>query len=504
MKKSLSLLLVIALIISLFSCLALTASAEEAALEVYTQTGDAEPVLAKSYTAEELAALAETAEEGIGYVYYKSGAQAVVATEYVTLDALLADAGVTFAQGDKLSFTCTDGPYTKGDFSYETLSARGYDLEGNAVPNAFAISWDQGALADGTVADIAAGAYNSGSVRFVCGATAEEIETESAAGNRMPSGVISVTVVSPEAAALEVYTQYADGEPVLAQSYTASQLAALAETAEEGIGYVYYKSGAQAVVATEYVTLDALLTDAGVAFAPGDSLSFTCTDGPYTKGNFSYEVMTSRGYDLDGNAVPNAFALVWDQGALADGTVADIAAGAYNSGSVRFVCGATAEEIETESAAGNRMPSGVVAVTVVSPKEICAPTTQRLIVNGEEKTAEIYNINDYNYFKLRDLAALLNKTGSQFSIDYDDETRQITVTTGEAYTLLGTELVVGEDHSASCTRSTQTLVVDGKTVVLSVYNIDGYNFLRLRDAGSVLGFDVDYEEETATMIVTSK
>ena len=169
------------------------------ALEIYTQEGkNGEPVLVKAYMTDELAALAETKEDGYGYMYYQKGdAKAVAATEYVALDALFSDAGVTFAEGDKLAFVCDDGPYTKGDFSYETMAVRGVDGDGNPVPTAVAISWNNGSLSDGTVADIAATAKNTGSLRFVSGMTAEEREGQSAAGNRMPSGVVSITVVSP-------------------------------------------------------------------------------------------------------------------------------------------------------------------------------------------------------------------------------------------------------------------------------------------------------------------
>ena len=195
MKKSLSLLLVLTMLVSLFAGLSMHAlAADDAALTVYMQAGENGAVPIKSYTAENLSALAEKSD-GNAYVYYKGdAANAVVATEYVTLSALLADAGMEFGAGDSLAFTCADGPYTKGDFSYETMAARGVDAEGNAVPTAFALTWENGNLAEAAVADIAANAKNSGSIRFVSGMTAEEAEAKSAAGNRMPSGVIGITV----------------------------------------------------------------------------------------------------------------------------------------------------------------------------------------------------------------------------------------------------------------------------------------------------------------------
>ncbi|MCR4907180.1 MAG: copper amine oxidase N-terminal domain-containing protein [Clostridiales bacterium] len=132
------------------------------------------------------------------------------------------------------------------------------------------------------------------------------------------------------------------------------------------------------------------------------------------------------------------------------------------------------------------------------------PTSQRLTVNGAEKTAEIYNINDKNYFKLRDIAALLNGTSSQFSVDYDAATQTIAVTTGAPYTPNGSELVIGEDKSATCVLSRQSLKINGEAVALTAYNLGGNNFFGLRDLGAALGFNVDYDAETRTMIVTSK
>lgn len=69
------------------------------------------------------------------------------------------------------------------------------------------------------------------------------------------------------------------------------------------------------------------------------------------------------------------------------------------------------------------------------------PTAQSLTVDGKAITgAEIYAINGNNYFKLRDVAAMLNGTDTQFSVAYDGATNTITMVTGEAYTPVGGEL----------------------------------------------------------------
>ncbi len=142
---------------------------------------------------------------------------------------------------------------------------------------------------------------------------------------------------------------------------------------------------------------------------------------------------------------------------------------------------------------------------------LCAPafaattvlSTQALKVNDKDIDCEKYNIDGSNYFKLRDLAELLNGTNSQFDVDYDAATKTMVVTTGAPYTHKnGTELKTGEDNSASAVVSPQTLKIDGEVVSdLAVYNIGGNNYFKLRDLGKAVHFYVHYDEATRTMLV---
>lgn len=132
-------------------------------------------------------------------------------------------------------------------------------------------------------------------------------------------------------------------------------------------------------------------------------------------------------------------------------------------------------------------------------------TNQSLVVDGTPVACEIYNIDGSNYFKLRDLAFLLNGTGSQFAVGYDNATRTVTVNTGTGYLPNGSELVIGEDQSKTAGPSTQTILINGiLNSALSAYNIGGNNFFKLRELGDALGFDVDYDNLTRTMLVNSK
>lgn len=128
---------------------------------------------------------------------------------------------------------------------------------------------------------------------------------------------------------------------------------------------------------------------------------------------------------------------------------------------------------------------------------------QTIIANGESVAMEVYNIDGSNYFKLRDIAMLLNGTESGFSVDYDAEKCEMITETGEDYAPVGGELTAGEDKSATTVVSEWMLTVDGEEVDCYIYNIGGNNFFKLRDLGSVFGFDVDYSAELNAAVISS-
>ena len=152
--------------------------------------------------------------------------------------------------------------------------------------------------------------------------------------------------------------------------------------------------------------------------------------------------------------------------------------------------------------------SPVTSVYVAGPT--VTPSPQKLNVNGAEESTEIYNIDGNNYFKLRDIAALLDGTSSQFSVDYDDAAKQIVVYTGGSYTLQEGDLSLpGADamqtKARNARKSSQSLKIDGRTVSgMNVFNIGGNNYFKLRDINEVLRFNVGYDETSGTILITSR
>ena len=141
--------------------------------------------------------------------------------------------------------------------------------------------------------------------------------------------------------------------------------------------------------------------------------------------------------------------------------------------------------------------AGTNTVVVRSP--------QNLTVNGFLVECEKYNIDGYNYFKLRDIAYLLSGTSSQFSVGWDAVSGTVSIVSGGSYSPVGGELEEPDrDNSATAVKSSQTILINGAVnSALSAYNIGGSNFFKLADLGSALGFEVSYDGATNTAVITS-
>ena len=133
------------------------------------------------------------------------------------------------------------------------------------------------------------------------------------------------------------------------------------------------------------------------------------------------------------------------------------------------------------------------------------PSPQKLSVDGTDADCDKYNIDGSNYFKLRDLEYLLSKSDSRFSVAFDAESNAVTVVPGGDYVPVGGELERGKDLSKTAVASKQSVLINGEAVEgISVYNIGGNNYFKLRDLGSALGFTVAFDADANTAVVLSK
>lgn len=129
---------------------------------------------------------------------------------------------------------------------------------------------------------------------------------------------------------------------------------------------------------------------------------------------------------------------------------------------------------------------------------------QNVTIDGVKKAFEVYNIDGNNFFKLRDVAYSLNGTGSQFSVDFNQEKSSIEIKKESAYVSVGGEMSVGVDKSKSAVKSTQKIIINNVEKELTAYNIGGNNFFKMRDLGEALDFDVEFDSSSNTVVVKSK
>lgn len=138
-------------------------------------------------------------------------------------------------------------------------------------------------------------------------------------------------------------------------------------------------------------------------------------------------------------------------------------------------------------------------------------SSQNLTVNGEAITGlEIYNIDGSNYFKLRDVAYLLNGTASQFDVTWDASHNAVVVELNKGYHTVGGECVFTSDKSSTAKKSTQLIYFGmdklwrNESADISAYNIGGNNYLKLRDLLSYTTATVDWDASTNTIVVSTQ
>ena len=285
----------------------------------------------------------------------------VASNLYATVGSLLADAGVEFGAGDAV--TAADPTDFTSTLTYEDSGVYKYYVNEDGateVPAAILLSWSTGS---GTPEDIAKTAYISGSLRFAYGISRAAVRRPSLRrASALASNVVTLTVTHPERVVLTVYEQTEGGEAKEVKSYKPSELAALAT---EGVaGYQFWKgTNAQLVAATEYVTVNDLLTDAGITFSDLDTLKAAAADG--FSSTLTYADNEAFRYYIteDGKTeVPAILALTWASGS---GTLEEVAAAAKNTGSLRFCYGISEQQYADQSAQGKRLASNIATITVV-------------------------------------------------------------------------------------------------------------------------------------------
>ena len=146
------------------------------------------------------------------------------------------------------------------------------------------------------------------------------------------------------------------------------------------------------------------------------------------------------------------------------------------------------------------------ASTASADNEQTAAVSQHVVfVDGEQAAVAAYNIDGSNYFKLRDIAAVLSGSDKQFNVSWDSEAEQISLQVDTPYAPVGGELAVLEPGNKTAVPSFSPVLKGGEPMAYEGYFIDGNNYYKLRDVAQSFDIGIEWDEENGRInILTSK
>lgn len=130
-------------------------------------------------------------------------------------------------------------------------------------------------------------------------------------------------------------------------------------------------------------------------------------------------------------------------------------------------------------------------------------TSQNITLDGEEIQIGSYLIEGKNYLKLRDVAAVMNRKKSQFSVGYDKENKLVSVELSKPYEKIEGDLEEIKVDSAKALLRDMKISINGEEKTVKSALINSNNYMQLRDLGNLVGFGVGFDKETRTVILKS-
>ncbi len=148
------------------------------------------------------------------------------------------------------------------------------------------------------------------------------------------------------------------------------------------------------------------------------------------------------------------------------------------------------------------MKRKMLIALVVTALLICALSVWvdavKITVDGKPIEVVAYNIKGNNYFKLRDIAHLVNGSPKQFDVGWDNERKAINILSNTPYSANDTVTTSAIAYPIAVTNY-PSILVDGRAVPATAYNISDNNYFKLRDLAAILDFNVVYDAATKTI-----
>ena len=156
------------------------------------------------------------------------------------------------------------------------------------------------------------------------------------------------------------------------------------------------------------------------------------------------------------------------------------------------------EDADEQDVPTSVIPEPEPEIPVVVQKKIAYAARAKVTVNGKPVEFQTYTIDDYTYFKLRDIASAVNGTKKQFMTFWDEPTQSIHLVRKVPYTTTGGG-AVGRYSDAIATTSTAKLYCDNRREYAAAYTINDYTYYKLRDIAQLIDMGITWNESTMTI-----
>ena len=144
----------------------------------------------------------------------------------------------------------------------------------------------------------------------------------------------------------------------------------------------------------------------------------------------------------------------------------------------------------------------LASAAAASPK--VAISDHKFMVNGKAVTPQAYNVDGYNYFKLRDVAYLLSDTTAPFNVTWTpSQSSVINLISGQKYQKVGGELSASTLSSLKVSASTFKVLLNGSAVSFRGYLINDNNYYSIADIADAIGFEAGWDNATRTVRLTT-
>lgn len=135
----------------------------------------------------------------------------------------------------------------------------------------------------------------------------------------------------------------------------------------------------------------------------------------------------------------------------------------------------------------------------VLPYDYAKPEKVNATICQTDVSFNAYNIKGYNYIKIRDLAAAFKETEYAFDVELLENNFGLRINTNVNCNYDISHEGNGNEYACATHSNAGIITLNDEecgSKSVECYNINGYNYYKIRDIGDLLGFSIDYNSAT--------